>query len=388
MMRVAYRYIIIWVVLFILSCFFLNLHAQNEIRSGDKLNIQQLAYFPLDTIPANGQPLVWNFSGRGVLSKFVKDYFIKNDKSFTCNMASLCCSNISFFMQDSISLKLVGLRNHTTEIIYDVPPIELSYPINKAMNINGYFSGKGMYGDHKVMKIYGSYHTSCPAVGTLITLNEDTISNVLLIHSQKILCNEIIENSQLNSIDSLYSYILSEIPWRMSKDTSKLYIDDYKCYAQGFRYPILESQIIKNMSGKPLYVTSYYISPEDQSLLNATDSEKVSKMQIKSFSKSNAVDKSLGQENLFQKNSYSYKMNGNYFVLEYSVNSGNNRNNGVSVNYGIYDIEGKVYYSSGCITKDCGIYHDSIDLTRLKPGVYLFSISIDGKKCINKITKD
>lgn len=371
-------------ILFYLVVFSMSISAQNAIRIGDKIKIAQLSFIPLNVkMPADST--VWNMSGAKIVNKNIdKEYFNNSDTTYSANIVSRYGSTLYFFKQDSCSLNNIGFQNHTTRIIYDYPEEILSYPIIKNKSLQGFFSGKGFYLETHPMKIYGTFKTDCENEGTLITCDNDTLKNTLLVYTRRIMSTRIYSNNTDSLLHNFKSIEPNKIAFLQNVDTSKIIIDDYKCYSPGYRYPVLESENIKNQQGKVLYAASFYISPSDQLMFcdektsNQTNLSKKSSIDIKK-----TINYNSGNAN----SDYSIIQDGSSLIVNYNVNTYDNKKEIPEVIYGIYSLNGITYYESHQRSLSSGSYQDIIDLKRFGSDVYIFRISLNGKESITKFAK-
>jgi len=372
------------IILFYLVIFSICISAQNAIRIGDKIKIAQLSFIPLNIkMPADST--VWNMAGSKIVNKNIdKEYFNNSDTTYSANIVSRYGSTLYFFKQDSCSLNNIGFQNHTTRIIYDYPEEILSYPIIKNKSLQGFFSGKGFYLETHPMRIYGTFKTDCENEGTLITCDDDTLKNTLLVCTRRTMSTRIFNNNTDSILYNFKSIEPNKIESLQSIDTSKIIIDDYKCYSPGYRYPVLESEDIKNQQGKVLYAASFYIAPSDQ--LKFSD-EKISKQtnlskkSLTDFKK--AIDYNSGNRN----SDYSIAQEGSSLIVNYKVNGYDNSKDIPEVIYGIYSLNGITYYESHQRSLSSGSYQDIIDMKKFGPDVYIFRINLNGEENITKFAK-
>lgn len=374
-------------IFFYLVMLSICINAQNAIRIGDKIKIVQLSFIPL-SVNTPEDSIVWNMNGSKIVNaKVDKEYFNNCDTTYSANIVSRYGSTLYFFKQDSCSLNNIGFQNHTTRIIYDYPEEMLSYPIVKNKSLHGFFSGKGFYLDTHPMEIYGTFKTDCENEGTLITCDNDTLKNTMLVSTRRIMSTKFF-NSNLDSVFDDFKVIEpNEIASLQSVDTSKIIIDDYKCYALGYRYPVLESEVIKNLQDKSLYAASFYIAPTDQLRLIDEENEKIRQQTY--LGKKSLIDvRGMVSYNSNDGNhDYSIVQKGSSLIVNYKINAYNNRREMPEVIYGIYSLNGIIYYESHQKFLPSGSYRDIIDLNKLGPEVYIFKISLNGEECTTKFTK-
>lgn len=364
---------------------FLCIHAQNNLRAGDKLEMEQLVYknFPQ---PKDGTVL-WNMGNVTVLNKKVKKiYWEEQDSDMKSNISCLFDSNKFQYSQTDDSLKLMGMSNHSTEFKYVRPVIVVTYPLKKGNNNSGLYFGKGLSSNGNVLFEYGNYAGECNKEGTLITCDHDTLENTVLLHFRQTVCLEALKLINLNEQDSLRIYSNDEIKKKMMNDSSILNYDIYCWYSPGYRYPVLESRLVSNRKRKVLFSTSYYLSPEKQSEMDDFDNEQIRKNIIKKkeiAQKSESLI-SVSSGSVLDKESYDLVDKDNCIALSYKITDVGS----VNVKYGIFTVDGKLVKQCEDANKSSGIYQDSIDISGFKPNVYLFMLSIGGKTAIVKLPKE
>lgn len=152
---------------------------------------------------------------------------------------------------------LIFRREHPIySIVYQVPVTEQTFPFSYNQKIKNDFEGTGLYDNHFFVSEKGISSVTSDAYGTLVLHDDDTIRNVLRIHS------------------TMESELSVSYKGHADKITHMHRVADrYKWYARGYRYPILQTVDEKVTSGDTVLFNNRYsllLSPEGQK--NITDS--------------------------------------------------------------------------------------------------------------------
>lgn len=239
------------------------LSLQNTYRGNDRLEEKQIAFPHL----ANGDvQCVWDISRQ---NRADDDYIIEY-----CNATDTAEVIVSVTEKDTRylyelqndSLLLNGFENKLTRINYDMREAYLHFPMQYGDSIEGYFHGTGRYCDRMGIRNYGWYKTKADGKGDLIISEGDTLRNVLRLHTERILLTDIVS---VDFLDSLVAYNTDSIVCHLTADTALVRMDIYRWYAEGYRYPILETrQRSDGNIEQPLSSLAYYCPLSEQQRLS------------------------------------------------------------------------------------------------------------------------
>lgn len=341
----------------------------NMFHNGDIIVNEQIS---ANDITQKGADVVWDISNADVLSR---QYKVRYSDVAGSKHRMACTERATMYYYDlqADTLLVGGFENNTTKIDYDIKEVYLHFPMRYGDSYSGVFHGTGMYCDKIAIRSFGRYKVEADAYGTLISPECDTLYNVTRLHTTRLVCGLRYPSDSLQAISST----------PLSTDSIDVYInngkfmmrtDIYRWYAEGYRYPVMETQTtsLQGTDVKP-YVTTYYYPPSEQEL---TDN-----FAIYEIPKSYTQPKASGQSSNFSNLTYNVcKIEQEQVSLEYSLSAP------ADISYGIYTTDGKTVYASDKKKMREGTHHANIDLSSCRNGVYILRIDADGDSHTEKIT--
>lgn len=238
--RVVIIIISILVVNIVAYAYYLN-REYNMPRNGDILKAEELVRVPVTTI---GNDVTWDFSDLSVACSDISIRYIKPNDSVMvkCKRKEMSYYTIA---GDSVSLTEYCAPDKRLEMIR--PELLAVYPMGYTSCAADFFYSEGTIDGSYYMRQAGNSCTAIEAKGRLITPDCDSLRHVLLAHRYRVGTTYIspdFSKSFLNSRDSLMLSNGSILEW-MSSDTITHSIDTYSWYAQGYRYPVIEQNIVR-----------------------------------------------------------------------------------------------------------------------------------------------
>lgn len=249
-------------MLFILSMIFpmtsllaQTISRQNCYRANDQL-AGRLIICPQFT--ATGSGLVWDISQREETSD--EDYIVEYTSADGTALTAVSEQDTRYlYKMQGDSLLISGFENHTTLMDYDLPEEYLHFTMHFGDSIEGYFHGTGKYCDRLGMRHYGRYKTKADGVGYLVFAEGDTLRNVIRLHTERTMAAEMMP---IELLDSLSTYTQDSIDLHIAADTALVRMDIYRWYAEGYRYPVLETRVRRDGSGEQVLAeAAYYYQP-------------------------------------------------------------------------------------------------------------------------------
>ncbi len=355
-----------------------NLSAQNMIQMNEKLKVRNVL---LGNILNEGdRSHIWDMKNSSVSDQdFSIVYFANRDTSIHCNIVKLNNKTQEYLFQDHDYVKLVGFQNHTTTILYDIPEILYTFPIEKT-EVSGFFSGRGETGNNILFTICGRYHTSA-VQGVLITFEEDTLRQTTLLHTKRMFSSHQVKSLKADdTIDSLKSIPIDSIATNMDRDTSIYQCEEFQWYSRGYRYPILTSKIIKDRYGNEITASSYYLSPSLQVNTQNTENESPKNEEdSKKESMSPHADQTF-----INKDDLRVVLGHNQLQIDYSIKSDQN----VATSFGLFSLDGRTIIEKDKGFMAPGFYHDSMHIPHIMAGVYIFTLRMNNYTFSQRITLD
>lgn len=168
------------------------------------------------------------------------------------------------------SLLISGYRSRLSEICYDEQEAYLLFPMTVGDSIQGIFHGRGTYGDKMAMRHYGDYKTKADAIGTILLPDNDSIQNVLKVHTDRTIASKYYP---ITLLDSLAPYTADSVIMLSKKDTVIIRASIDRWYAPGYRYPVLERRKIMIDNKDTEVSQTLYYPKEQQEMDNLDDKE-------------------------------------------------------------------------------------------------------------------
>lgn len=210
----------------------------NQILAGDSIFKYQIAYIDPGL---RGKDLDWDFSRIEIENE---NYLIKYSIPDSTNMTKISGTEHRthyYYQQEKDSLWALGFDNYTTQILYSVPELKMTYPFTYGDTLYSEFEGEGMYSN--LIPLYAKGYTSikADATGTILLPGENKKHNALRIHT-------------------IRHYT------EVGRDSTQMILDTYAWYTKGIRYPIFETittTLNPSESDTTIFRTSFFYSPTE-----------------------------------------------------------------------------------------------------------------------------
>lgn len=159
-----------------------------------------------------------------------------------------------------------NIKGDTTFLLKDVEPGQslifhraeatMRYPMTIDNTLFSYFYSDGIVDGNRFMRQAGYSCTQAVAEGRLITPDNDSLKHVTLVHYSRFGTLKITNDTKASFQISRDSTLLNEaaISGWLQNDSITYSIDNYRWFAKGFRFPILETHKV---------TTYYYGTPMD-----------------------------------------------------------------------------------------------------------------------------
>lgn len=272
------------------------------------------------------------------------------------------------------SLLISGYRSRLSEICYDEQEAYLLFPMTVGDSIQGIFHGRGTYGDKMAMRHYGDYKTKADAIGTILLPDNDSIQNVLKVHTDRLISNSYYPITQL---DSLAPYTADSVAMYLQTDTAIISASIDRWYAPGYRYPVIETRkIVEGNEESQLSQTIYY-STDQQETDHPDDGENV---KIRSLLAEEEKQNNIGNDSKQNSSDSSWKINNiKVNVSGATVNISCDLLADASVTALVCDVSGIVYRQqsqTGRAGESCQM---TILCDGLRHGQYVLCLNVNGQ---------
>lgn len=347
---------------------------QNTYRVNDLLEEKQIT-FPV--LSDNTENVVWDISDMTVENE---RYQVENESpTETISPVVGVKEQDTRYLYElrGDSLLLTGFENHLTLMEYDKREAYLHFPMVLGDSIMGQFHGIGKYCDRLGLRSYGTYKTKADATGCLVLAEGDTLRHVLRLHTERLLTTEVFPIEQL---DSLLSYSSDSIISHIAADTAQIRMDIYRWYAEGYRYPVLETRRRSDRTGENiLSALAYYYAPSEQAALSNDPENEQKRPKTRGLCDNGNRFPEADIPNHF---SYDLKPSDDnlHVVLQYFIPKES------TISYRLYTLNGYLLFERQPTTQSVGTYIDRISLQDQRNGVFLLDFNIGETRLSEKIT--
>ena len=331
-------------------CLGLNLSAQtinnatNAPRCGDALTKQQIEYF---SDREEGSEVIWDFSDfRRTGETWTQEFFYDSDSVLTGTDPEMMYR----YELDEDSLKLVSCESPLKYVRYDQPQILMTYPFSYDTSISNQFYGTGEYCKRLKIRHRGTLLVEADAKGEIIESEEDTLRNVLRIHSLR--------------ISSLSMHALSDTLFADSSYQKQEIEEKYQWYVRGYRYPVYETvstTYYDDMTQVSCIQNAYHYLSEDRIALEDSVNEEI----LLEDSIAAAVARDIIH--------YSVDYFGNTLTLNYDLDED------ASINTLICNKMGMLFQRKNEKKAAGTDYQMQFDCSGLRPDDYILYINVNGK---------
>lgn len=317
-------------------------------RSGDVVCKQQIEYLEPG---GSGKDVVWDFRDVDICKKkYIVEYY-------SDSLLHLFKCEPTFMEQYEIkddTLFRTRYETPVTSIVYNKPIPEMIFSMAYGHVYTTKFEGNGIYSHHNHLSTSGTVLLDADAYGIILFSEQDTLRNVLRVHTQ---------TTSIIGIEK-DSVITDSTKWIKNVE------DTYRWYVQGYRYPLFETcnQALYGSLGNVRYKrTSFRTPPDILSQLNDSIN--------KGIRRKGALHSSSANDGI----TYSVEMSDNKVTIKYSSASSS------MIKAVISDSKGIIYRQKKHEDETGEGYSLSISLDGLRRGVYILYININGKEYSNTI---
>ena len=346
--------------------------SENLPREGDRLVKQLVEYIDPGS---DSLHTCWDFSDLKFLDpNYSLSYTVQGTDSIigSEHMTSY------YYIERGDSLFLYGYENPTTRMTHHTPELLLTFPFPYGRVFNGYFESTGTYCRMLHMHVQGKYEVRADSYGSLVLPEQDTLQHVLRIHTIKKVIERVTPygNIEQTDADTLISVLNKDsIDYFLLTDSARIEVENWRWYAEGFRYPVFEtikSTVYKFSKPYEHFSTSFYYPPHEQYYELPFDSENQKRRDRAEEQKSrewNNAEKAVGKSGKGDGISYRYHVdNDNILRIDYSLE------NKAKVYFILYDLNGHQLIATAQMQREEGFYSESISLQNFPIGEYLLRI--------------
>ncbi len=345
------------------------LELENSCILESRIQVKKQVFCTNDNGGLKGQNVLWDFSNWKLINQ---NY---TSKYFDTGLNSISKYEHRTFYNYKLNndtLFLCGYRNSTTNVSYLLPEVSLVYPFGYGDSISSYFYGVGDYSNHVGLQIYGKKDICADAFGTLILPSGDTVSNVIRLHSEKIMQYRF-DSGIFLELDSLSVPPMDSIINYLSNNSDLIRMDVFEWYIEGYCKPIFET--VKNTvykSGKPYkYFSTAFYCPIDE--LEGVD---IGIQLAKKTDKTPPINTLDGE--MVDFNSFLDK-EGRNILLEY------NSIEGATIDVMLFDIQGRLLFRDKSLEQNSGKYNFCIDISQYAQTEFVVRLSINEKTYSKKV---
>ena len=353
---------------------FQNTYRQNDLLTGRQVD------FP--HFNSDGTGLIWDIS-EWMDSNNNDDYTVKYDAvvGMDDRFTAVTEQDTRYtYKLDDNSLLVCGFENRIAKINYDQPECYLRFPMFYGDSIEGYFHGLGRYCDRLSLRHYGRYKTRVEGIGCIVVADGDTLKNVICLHTERIMSTQL---SDITQYGNLPKYSEDSIARHLITDTTLIRTNIFRWYANGYRYPIIETRTRYDGTGENLLASAaYFYPPSAQALINNDPANE----QTRGCTRGGGVTDGTLYENyqdegvLTHQQPYRFTTSGDgkHAILEYHVPKE------TLVSYTLYTLDGCVLIQMPPRVQASGFYKESINLKGTNIGVYILDLCLGDEHLIHK----
>ena len=347
--------------------------SNNRYRGNDVLEKKQVTVKGFDL---NSKRSVWNLEE----AKFSEETYSAEYSTETDTLMAVERNNRTYFSRDRGAVSIIGSENFMELMSYDMPETWLQFPMQVGDSVAGFFNASGPYCERFFMRRYGTYKTKADVLGKLVLPQGDTLRNVIRLHTERYVGTITVPIDTM--LSRIPAFTVDSIISHLAPDTAKVREDEYRWYAEGYRYPILEAKTLSYCDSM-LTAEMYYCPPEMQRTL-AYDEENEA---IRARLAEEEQERLWGSGSEDPANS---RGNGG-FTYDLSQDDSSGR---VNLKYSAdhdVSIVALVANSQGYVYKraevDCpaGSGLIPLDCTGLRKGQYIIYINVDGERYAEKV---
>ena len=308
----------------------------NAIEGGDAICKLQIGYVSSGD---NGRGVTWDFRKIGV-SKSYKIEYLKDSNAMVIAIEPKALKK---YVVRPDSLLLVSYETPVSSMNYSEPILVMKYPFGYGCEADAKYVGKGMYGNKNAVEAVGTIRIEADASGSIILSDEDTLHNVLRVHT--------IRTSSVGvERDSIF---------RDSTERQLEIYEIYQWYAQGFHHPVFETHSVAyyyNTNLLSTYRTAFQYLPE---IRNVHEEDERKSPENPIGDAENVIDFTVSHNNGVV--SIDYKLLGKAHIQAL-----------------VSDIMGTIYRQTrrtGAAGDDCSM---TIDCRELRRGQYVLYLNVNG----------
>lgn len=336
----------------------------NNLRDGDSLCLTQAEYILCGEA---GENAVWDFRDVKTVKSESFKFEQKNDSIIFAygETASTC------YKTSEKGISVCSVENQLQKVQYHKPLLTLPLTLSFGNIYSADIKSTINYCNKSRTTAEGSVLIDADGFGTLILPNEETLRNVLRIHT--------VETQYLfDSEDTLKS---------KGQNLRHVINDKYQWFAQGYRYPVVESVSSSTYHNQTHIATRQYSLinfPSVQRQLNDTVNEaRRGAMSIRECGddiSGKDISRNVANNNP-DDNGFQYKIttSGNGFSLEYTLS------HTARMQILLVNIQGTICHNQSSTSEAGGCQSVFVDTSGLPPGQYIVYINIDGKVYSDKV---
>ena len=224
----------------------------------------------IDSVESHEDSLCWDFSHMETVIPNYSVWHVDKSDSLQLMTAVVERGTRHTFCQQGDSLLISGYRSRLSEVNYDEQEVYLLLPMAAGDSVQGFFHGRGTYGDKVALRQYGRYKTKAVGVGTLLLPDSVSMDNVLKLHTERLVSSK---QYPITLLDSLPPYTADSVSASLMTDTAVYCVHTDRWYAPGYRYPIVEKRNVYNGDGSLEISQTLYYPAGNQVADNPDDEE-------------------------------------------------------------------------------------------------------------------
>ncbi|GHU89915.1 hypothetical protein FACS1894155_07580 [Bacteroidia bacterium] len=345
---------------------------RNLPRAGDRLVKLKAVHHP----PGEpGADVTWNFND---LQPADGDHEVNYASYPNSELTAIENSSLYYYVISGDSLLSIGQENPLTVIRLEKPGDILIFPLKYGDERTGWFYGKGKYCDRLELDVSGLTYIQVDGYGRLVLPENDTICDVLRVYSSKITRTDFRPLTPGFDINAPRETALSyeDILTSLEQDTAYYVTETYRWYAEGSRYPVLETvssrQVINDKTVNPVENT-YVFHPLDQKEL---PEDKANQAILEDKAAKQPSLRATGNEKIVVNGGFTIGIYPNPVVNDLQISLHLSQEEPVAVS--LYNLQGQLLLRKDFTGKTGDAVH-TMDMSRYARGSYILKVQAGDK---------
>ena len=352
-----------------------NITGSHQVRVDDEVKKQQVEYAAVDS---TRQGMVWDL-GEIELPKWSLTATYTAEDSRKGIVIGTERNTRNYYNSKPEALLLTGFENNLLKVEYDQPELLLRQPLTYGDRHEGQFHGTSAYCEKVFSRTFGTYLVEVDGTGLMLLPSGDTLRHVSRVHTTKLTSARFFPEVQRERLLKTYvdsiKFPVDSIRAGVARDTLVIETNNYRWYAAGYRYPVLEVISTGYKGEKPWMTEAYYCAPEDQQQLFDPENEEARNLSASNDTGTVADSKNSGQDSTQPSamSRYDISVSGQTVTVDYDLTED------ATVKALVCNVMGMVFRQQSQTHGAGEHYRMQLDCTGLRRGQYVLYLNVNGQ---------